>query len=492
MRIYLLSLLLLHWTCPLIAQTPVFSLSSPVVAGGTNSTGSVRPRVAASAGNIPVVLWSKSGTPSRIYTSRWNGTAFTLPLQMNPAGVDIYAGPSEGPNIAASGDTVFVAFFSIPTSSSKIYVVRSLDAGITFGDTVRADHQTSKPPYSPFIALDQNGNPYLTYEASFTNMTAPEQLFCRSTDGGMSFMNEVNANMMAPGEPCECCPPSIVLKDSLVFLMYRNNINNFRNIYVAVSTDFGATFPNVVQIDNTNWFINGCPSTGPEGVIAGDSLLVTWRSTVSGKTRIHYNKMHIGSLQAGAVRKADPAFTGSAFQDHPSVAGANDTIAIVWDDNRTGNHNCYMVASVDGGSTFSEPVMINDTAAQAGVQRNPHVAYKNGVFHIVYQNSAANEVIYRTAQITGMLGIPTKEHIKPVVSAAPNPFTNSTTLRFSNNEGKPVQVVISDITGRIIKTFPGVNGSSVIVEAGLLTPGIYTATVTWGNSIASARLVMIE
>ena len=489
-------LLMLICALDLSAQTPVITLSNPVTAGGTATYSSIKPRVAATTGNIPVVIWGKASAtsnPGKISSSRWNGTGFSTPLQLNPAGVDVYAGPSEGPNIAASGDTVFVTYFSIPTNSSKIYIVRSTDGGVSFSDTVRADHQTTKPPYTPFVAIGQNGNPYLAYEASNTNMSAPEQLFSRSTDGGMSFTNEVNANIMAPGEPCECCPPSLVVKDSLVFLMYRNNVNNIRNIYVAVSQDHGATFPNIVQVDNTNWFINGCPSTGAEGVISGDSLVVTWRSSVSGQTRIYYNKIHIGTLQKGTVRKIDPAFTGTAYQDHPSITGANDTVAIVWDDNRTGNTNCYMITSVDGGTTFSAPVMINDTAAQTGTQRNPHAAYKNGVFHIVYQNSVTNEVIYRTAQITGMLGVAETNPKKATVTAAPNPFSNSTTIRFPGITAKAVKIELTNTAGRVVRVYENISASAVEIEKGSLPAGVYQAAVIFDNGERAAiKLVVAQ
>lgn len=479
-----------------LAQTPIISLSSPVTVAGTSVYSSVKPRVAVTAGNAPLVVWGKASSASAqgsIYTARWNGTGFNTPLAVNPAGVDVYAGPSEGPNIAANGDTVFVSFFSIPSSSSKIYVVRSVDGGVSFNDTLRADHQTTKTAYTPFVTIDESGNPCLAFEASHPNLSAPEQLFTRSVDGGTSFLNEVNANMNAPGQPCECCPPSVVVKDSLVFLLYRNNENNIRNVYVAVSQDYGASFPTTVQIDNTNWYINGCPSTGAEGVIAGDSLVVTWRSRVGGQTRIYMNKMSIHTLQAGVTRKAEPSYVGTAFQDHPSIAGSNDTVAIVWDDNRTGNSNCYMIASVDGGTTFSMPVMLNDTTTQAGIQRNPHVALKNGVFHIVYQNSSTNEVIYRTAQISGILNIAEDPKNRLLINAVPNPFTHSTLLLFPNAISSPVKVEITDITGRVVRMYAAVNTSSLRVEKGTLRTGIYHATATFENGErAIARIVVTE
>lgn len=488
---YLLYALLLPFSS-LLAQTPVVSLSSPVVVDTTSLNGSLRPRIALATGNVPVVIWGKS-SPGKLFSSRFNGSSFSSAQQISPAGTDLYISNGEGPNIAAKNDTVYATWFSLPANSSRIYVVRSTDGGITFTDTIRASSQTAKPPYNPFVAIGQGGNPYITYEIATTTMAFPEQVFTRSIDGGNTFSPEVSATAMAPGEPCECCPSSLVLKDSVVFLLYRNNINNVRNIYAAVSQDHGATFSDIVLVDQTNWVINGCPASGPEGVLNGDSLVFAYMSRVNNYTRIYYNTLHATTLQPGPHRKLDPALTTTAAQRHPTITGTNDTIAILWDDNRTGYINSYMAVSVDGGATFSPPVLLSDTSMNA-TQQTPHAVYSNGVFHIVYQNAALNKVFYRTAGITGMLGTaPQQPGSSFTLSVSPNPFTQAAIIRFSNKDKQPARVLITDINGRTVRAYEGITGSSLEVERGALSQGIYNVTVVLeGGERAATKLVIIE
>lgn len=468
------------------AQT--VSLSAPVTVSSGTAYGTVKPRIALTTGDVPVVMWGRTN-PGHLYVSRFNGSTFMSPLQVTPSALDVYTSAAEGPTMAASGNTVFVSFFTLPATSSKIYTVRSTDGGATFGDTVRSDQHTSKPPYTPAVAIDDNGNPIIAYERSNPNLSQPEHVFVRSSNGGQSYSNAVTVNTGAPGEPCECCPPSIATKDSLVYVMYRNNNSNIRDMYVAASRNYGATFTLPVRVDFSNWVINGCPASGPEGVISGDSLIVAWMSKTNNQTRIFTGSMHLMSLQTGGNRKVDPAFSGTAPQRHPSITGNNDTIGVVWDDSRLGNINCYMAVSTDGGITFGPPVLINDSASLTGTQQTPHAIYSKGIFHIVYSDGGGSKVVYRKAWIPATSAINEAGQYGLKITAAPNPFTESTTLTFGSNDGKPLFVELLDISGRVVRIYADVQGT-LVIEKAELAAGTYYVKAGAGSAAAVSKIII--
>ena len=65
----------------------------------TSATGNLRPRITTDGSGNPVVIWGNSS--ESCYISRWNGTAFTTPVQVNPMSLSIAAMNWEGPEIAS-------------------------------------------------------------------------------------------------------------------------------------------------------------------------------------------------------------------------------------------------------------------------------------------------------------------------------------------------------------------------------------------------------
>ena len=88
----------------------------------------------------------------------------------------------------------------------------------------------------------------------------------RSTDGGKTW----SKNMMVYASPdttvCECCKPSVQMKDNNVYVMFRNWLNGNRDLYLIQSSDAGLTFGQAQKLGTGSWALNGCPMDG--GAIA--------------------------------------------------------------------------------------------------------------------------------------------------------------------------------------------------------------------------------
>src|SRR5207249_5361510 len=61
---------------------------------------------------------------------------------------------------------------------------------------------------------------------------------------------------------CECCKPSVAMKGTAVYVMFRNWLNGNRDLYLIRSSDGGNTFGHAQKLGNGNWALNGCPMDG--------------------------------------------------------------------------------------------------------------------------------------------------------------------------------------------------------------------------------------
>ena len=81
-----------------------------------------------------------------------------------------------------------------------------------------------------------------------------------SRDNGKSFAPTVEINPAY--DPCNCCTTSAAYgADGKLALLYREETNNDRDIYVVLWDQFRGAKPTRVRISTTGWNINGCPMT---------------------------------------------------------------------------------------------------------------------------------------------------------------------------------------------------------------------------------------
>ena len=84
----------------------------------------------------------------------------------------------------------------------------------------------------------------------------------RSTDGGKTWSKNIMVYTSPDGTVCECCKPSVVMKDNNVYVMFRNFLNGNRDLYLIQSADGGNSFGEAQKLGNGNWPLDGCPMDG--------------------------------------------------------------------------------------------------------------------------------------------------------------------------------------------------------------------------------------
>jgi hypothetical protein len=78
--------------------------------------------------------------------------------------------PVNGPQVAAVGDTVYVAWFTGARDTNRVQVARSVDGGATFGSPLRVDQGTPLGRVS--LVLDAKGHPVVAWLEQRTNAVA--------------------------------------------------------------------------------------------------------------------------------------------------------------------------------------------------------------------------------------------------------------------------------------------------------------------------------
>jgi len=357
------------------------------ISSGADGYG--RPRIALT-NDQPIIIWRKDSSPKTIRASKWDGTSFTTAYDITAAGV--LPSSWDGPEIAAKGDTVYLVFASTATTQESIMLIRSFDGGNTFSDTIRVSENNPAHKYRMGnIKIDKDGHPIVSYMQYLLNFTEPKQMVNRSINYGDSFIGSIEGSFSAPGEPCDCCKSSLILDNNDIYLLFRNNINNERNSYISKSTDGGQTFNLVADLDDYDWNVNGCPATGPLGVVNGDSLLIVRRSGASGNDEIVYSNSNKLDLNYSYNRNIDPI--AGKIQDYPDLTINGDTIFIAWQDNRNNIPDCFFSYSTNGTENLSLGNIFTDSLV-FGAKLNPDLIFKNKNIHLVYNDNGSNSIKY--------------------------------------------------------------------------------------------------
>ncbi len=443
MKLLFITLLFIFTSAPVFLQNGIFWSDPIPVAEPT--FGNSSPRIALLDNGSPVVLWGKSG---KIYFSKMVDNEFTEPLQINTNGVTPGIYNFGGLDLATFGDNVYVVFEKF---TSGIYVVRSEDGGETFELPVHAFAVPSGEGTTlPAITIDNAGNPIANVIRANNNETHARHITVRSNDGGLTFEPPVVASEPANGDfVCECCPADLHTTDENVWLVFRNNDNNKRDMWVSKSEDNATTFTSAVDVDATDWQVNFCPASAPQiSSLSGDSLITVWMSGASGPDRVYFSTMHGGTMEKG-WEYSFPQLNGGD-QRRPDVAGQNDTLGVVWEETGFGtNATDLMFAFSKTGST-GLPTNFENITNASGNQRFPSVVYANGAFHLIYVNGSSS-VMYRRGVVSEVDGVREVVERRLLLRLTTNPVSgNIISLINDDMPLKDVELRLSNLAGQIV------------------------------------------
>ncbi|MBD3637026.1 MAG: T9SS type A sorting domain-containing protein [Crocinitomicaceae bacterium] len=447
----------------LFAQTGIVWGPSGDVANST--FGNDYPRVVMDGSGNPVVSW---GGGNKMMFARWNGTSFTTPDTLSESGVDIAHASWQGPEIASHGDTIYAVYKQTPEnlSSSGVWCVSSVDGGMNFGSPVLVNAFTvDSMTRFPAITTDENGHPITAFMKFNPDFSNARWVVTRSNDYGATFGQDVKASGWSSptSEVCDCCPGTITSNGSTVIMMYRDNNSNVRDSWAGISTDGGNSFTSGMNIDQKNWVLNSCPSSGPDGFILGDTLYATFMNGQSGDYEVFYSSSHFPSSTGGAGIPLDPVTAGD-IQNYPRTANSGSNAAYAWRENSNGSTKILLryTSNINGGLIAT----VDTIAYDYGVSCDVTMSSTQVV--VVWKDFNSGTVKYRMGTIPGVGSIESQELD---VEVYPNPSTNSWKITGNLIPGQMYNVL--DVNGRVVFSGTVQSTGTLLIDASEFMAGIY-------------------
>ena len=247
--------------------------------------------------------------------------AFFIWLFQASFGQPSQIGPGEQPQLSLDAKGIIRLVYG---EGEKIFYSVSFDHGISFSKPTvigeisgmhlgmtRGPQLASSKDYSIVTAMDRKGDIHsfrldhqkktwsITKNVNDVEGSAPEGLMSVTADESNNFYavwldaredknNKITFSMLtkngswsknkivykSPDKTvCECCKPSIAIRDKNVSLMFRNWINGSRDLHLITSSDGGAKFGNVRKLGNGTWKLKGCPMDGG-GLLMDDKNVI--------------------------------------------------------------------------------------------------------------------------------------------------------------------------------------------------------------------------
>ncbi|MEM7658660.1 MAG: T9SS type A sorting domain-containing protein [Bacteroidota bacterium] len=193
-------------------------------------------------------------------------------------------------------------------------------------------------------------------------------------------------------------------------------------------------------------------------VVAQDSVNVTFQVDMSDQT-ISANGVHVaGNWQD------DAGFSGE-WQPGESAMAADSTGEIY-----------SLQVRIPAGTYQYKYINDNDWPGEEGVPADCGVDNGFGGFNreaVVSSDTVLEAVLFGTCEAKVAASIADDLNAGQAFTIAPNPFSTTATIRFSNPTNAVYQVAVANIAGQVVKRFEAVNGTELTLTSTNMPTGLY-------------------
>lgn len=251
----------------------------------------------------------------------------------------------------------------------------SADAGTTWRHGfygVGPDVANCSQAYDPAVAIDANGRMFAAYFVNGCEWPNDGAYVHYSNDDGATWSEaitvatvvQVQSQIDRPLITCDVSPDS----------PYQNNLYAvWLGVHVRFtrSVDGGETFSQPIIISSRSDAIMPCLATGPLGEIYGvwidlEPEQLRFRKSLDGGLTWQ-PELTLANCDANLLYNDQNCSSGYRMTNYPvpavdiSHSPYRGTVYIAWSSStEAGNYNIYLTKSVNGGSTWSAPLLLND------------------------------------------------------------------------------------------------------------------------------------
>lgn len=237
---------------------------------------------------------------------------------------------------------------SLSTNETRIVVSRSWDRGATWGPPVAVADSTELD--KEVLCGDGTGGLYAAYKQG------PTLRLSRSEDGGRTW----SASFVLPSSTDGPTGPVLAVSaDGSVLAAWWSRPDD--NLWVAASHDHGAAWGSARRVNPVAGsvpFIDGSRPAFPAVALgAGGSASVAWQDFGGGDWDVLLTRSEDGGTTWSDPLRINDSGLGHQFM--PALASGPDGILhAAWYDTRTGNVNLVYARSTDGGKSWSTNIRV--------------------------------------------------------------------------------------------------------------------------------------
>jgi hypothetical protein len=294
--------------------------------------GGIQPQIVVDhKGTVHLVYFAGEPKAGNLFYTRRENGAWKEPLRVNQSdGSAIAIGTIRGGQLAVGSDgRVHVAWNGArPLTNSShagvpMFYTRLNDRGTAFEAERDVMRFTGDLDGGGSVAADAHGNVYVAWHGHAPGAKAGEAgravFVAKSTDGGATFAREVAVNPEPTGA-CGCCGlKAFADARGALYVLYRGatEVVN-RDEILIVSTDGGKGFRTVYS---DPWKVGACPMSSAAIVQSGARVFTAWETA---------GQVHLGIVKDGKLSRVTPPGE-STKRKHPVVAcNQRGEILLMW------------------------------------------------------------------------------------------------------------------------------------------------------------------
>jgi hypothetical protein len=387
----------------------------------------------------------------------------------------------------------------VVTNNQKLYIFFGADSVYGDGDfpiymivsTDRGEHWTSPSvtiPLDSYLRSVTIKGDTIALLATIFSMKSERIIF--STDGG--------ANWSVSSDSLSVYEPRIALTDKWLHLVYNRIIEGYAiEVIYKRSSDFGMTWldSTVLSTPDLNSSLDPVIATQPDG-----RLYVAWRDAKYGCLAIGCTILLRESTNDGESWNDETIINDKKYGSQAQIAIRDSTIAITWTAELSylNEFHAMVRESQDYGKTWCPIYDLTPNSIGGG---SPAIAMSPSALHTawVQYEDPFYIVGYRCGDflkvaVNDLVEEGPKEF--SLQQCYPNPFNNSTVIRYTIKEAKEVVIKIYNVLGVEIQTL--YQGKQTVGEHELrwdaekLSTGLYFYRITAGYYTATGKTLLIR